>query len=290
MRSATFASVAVAVVLIVTKLIVWRMTNSVSLLGSLLDSTLDVMASLISLFAVRQALIPADREHRFGHGKAEALASLGQALFVGASAVALFVSAGERIVMPQRITEPNWAVAVMVLSLVLTLLLVRYQRYVVQRTGSLAISADSLHYTTDTLINGSVLLALGAVAWLGWTLLDPLLAIAVAIYLVYSAWSIARLAIDHLMDREFADDVRKEIRAIVLSHPSVKSMHDLRTRSAGMHKFIQFHLELDGTMTLLQAHHIADEVEKMVQSKFPEAEILIHEDPEGAREERASFA
>ncbi|MBM3506808.1 MAG: cation diffusion facilitator family transporter [Alphaproteobacteria bacterium] len=289
-RTATYASFAVAVTLIVTKFLAWRVTGSVSLLGSLLDSSLDLMASLISLFAVRHALVPADREHRFGHGKAEALAALGQALFVGASAVALLVEAGRRIVLPRYVDAGGWAVAVMALSLVLTVLLVRYQKYVVERTGSLAISADSLHYTTDILINGSILLGLVAVVGLGWTLLDPLLAIAVSIYLFYSAWRIARTSFDHLMDRELDDEVRKDIRAIVLSHKEVRAMHDLRTRSSGMYSFIQLHLELDASLTLLQAHRISDEVERMINAKYPTAEVLIHEDPAGVGEVRATFA
>jgi ferrous-iron efflux pump FieF len=289
-RSASYASFLVAVILIVTKLLAWRMTGSVSLLGSLLDSSLDLMASLISVFAVRQALVPADREHRFGHGKAEALAALGQALFVGASAVALLVEAGQRIIMPRFVDAGGWGVSVMALSLVLTIILVRYQRYVVERTGSLAISADSLHYSTDILINGTILVGLLAVVALGWTLLDPLLAIAVSIYLFYSAWRIAKTSFDHLMDREFDDATRKQIREIVLSHKDVRALHDLRTRSSGMQSFIQFHLELDGNLTLLQAHRISDEVERMVNAKFPAAEVLIHEDPAGLREPRASFA
>jgi ferrous-iron efflux pump FieF len=289
-RSASYASFTVAVILIVIKLMAWRVTGSVSLLGSLLDSSLDLMASLINVFAVRHALVPADHEHRFGHGKAEALAALGQSLFVGASAVALLMEAGRRIILPRYVDAGGWAIAVMALSLVLTLILVRYQRYVVERTGSLAISADSLHYATDILINGTILVGLVAVVGLGWTLLDPLLAIAVSIYLFYSAWRIARTSFDHLMDRELDDNTRKAIRDIVLSHKEVRAMHDLRTRSSGMQSFIQFHLELDGNLTLVQAHRISDEVERMVNAKFPDAEVLIHEDPAGMREVRPTFA
>ena len=289
-RTATYLSVAVATTLIVTKLVVWRMTGSVSLLGSLLDSTLDVMASLISLFAVRKALVPADNEHRFGHGKVEALAAFGQGMFVGASALALFWQAVQRIIVPQPVPNSALAVAAMVLSLVLTIALVRYQRYVVQRTGSLAVSADSLHYTTDILINGSIAVGLIFVATLGWTLLDPLLALAVAVYLVYSAWRIVNVALDHLMDREFDEAQRTTIRDVAIGHPEVRAVHDLRTRTSGMHSFIQFHLELDGSMSLSQAHAIADEVERGVNEKFPRAEVLIHQDPAGLRENRASFS
>jgi len=290
MRQATYASVAVAAILIIAKLVIWGMSDSVALLSSLIDSTLDVMASLISLFAVRQALMPADKEHRFGHGKAESLAALGQSLFVGGSAVFLVFEAGGRVLRPHEIENGIAAISVMVLSLVLTLALVQFQRYVIRETGSMAITADSLHYSADLLVNGGIIIGLIAVTALGWTLADPIVALAVAFYLIVTAWRIALRAMDMLMDRELDDDDREEIRAIILSHPEVRSMHDLRTRSAGVHSFIQLHLELDGALSLSEAHRIADEVEKLVAAKFENAEILIHEDPEGLDEERPDFA
>lgn len=290
MRRATYASVGVATILIITKFVVWRMSGSVALLSSLLDSTLDVIASLISLFAVRHALTPADREHRFGHGKAEALAALGQALFVGGAAVLLIWEASKKIFDPTPIEAEYWAVAVMVLSFVLTIALVRFQRRVAALTGSVAIAADSLHYVTDILVNAGIAVGLLAVAVLDWRLLDPFIAIAVAAYLVHTAWQIARASLDMLMDRELDDDKRKRIRELALSHPEVRAMHDLRTRSSGMHSFIQFHLELDGNISLAQSHHIADEVETIISAEFPGAEILIHQDPEGLDEERPDFA
>jgi len=290
MRQATYASVTVAATLIVAKLVIWDMSDSVALLSSLIDSTLDVMASLISLFAVRQALMPADKEHRFGHGKAESLAALGQSLFVGGSAVFLVFEAGGRVLRPQEIDNGIAAISVMVLSLVMTLVLVQFQRFVIKETGSMAIAADSLHYTADLLVNGGIIIGLIAVTAFGWTLADPLVALAVALYLIITAWRIALCAMDMLMDREFDDSAREEIHSIILSHPEVKSMHDLRTRSAGVHSFIQLHLELDGDLSLSEAHRISDEVEKLVSAKFENAEILIHEDPEGLDEYRSDFA
>jgi len=290
MRQATYASVTVAATLIVAKLVIWDMSDSVALLSSLIDSSLDVMASLISLFAVRQALMPADKEHRFGHGKAESLAALGQSLFVGGSAVFLVFEAGGRVLRPQEIDNGIAAISVMVLSLVMTLVLVQFQRFVIKETGSMAIAADSLHYTADLLVNGGIIIGLIAVTAFGWTLADPLVALAVALYLIITAWRIALCAMDMLMDREFDDSAREEIHSIILSHPEVKSMHDLRTRSAGVHSFIQLHLELDGDLSLSEAHRISDEVEKLVSAKFENAEILIHEDPEGLDEYRSDFA
>ena len=290
MRQATYASVTVAATLIVAKLVIWDMSDSVALLSSLIDSSLDVMASLISLFAVRQALMPADKEHRFGHGKAESLAALGQSLFVGGSAVFLVFEAGGRVLRPPEVDNGIAAISVMVLSLVMTLVLVQFQRFVIKETGSMAIAADSLHYTADLLVNGGIIIGLIAVTAFGWTLADPLVALAVALYLIITAWRIALCAMDMLMDREFDDSAREEIHSIILSHPEVKSMHDLRTRSAGVHSFIQLHLELDGDLSLSEAHRISDEVEKLVSAKFENAEILIHEDPEGLDEYRSDFA
>ena len=290
MRRSTYATVAVATVLIAAKLAVWTLSGSVALLSSLFDSILDALASLVTLFAVHRALAPADREHRFGYGKAEALAALGQSLFVGGSVLVLVWEAGRRILAPPAIEAEYWAVAVMVLSLMMTLGLVRYQRYVARESGSLAITADSIHYLTDVLVNAGIAVGLLAVAVLDWRLVDPLLAIAVAAYLAHAAWQIARPALDMLMDREFDDAARARIRDLVLSHPEVKAMHDLRTRSSGVHSFIQFHLELDGDMTLHRAHAIADEVEQKVAGEFPGAEVLIHQDPAGLAEERPSFA
>ncbi len=289
MRQATYASVTVAAVLIVAKFVVWDMSDSVALLSSLIDSTLDVMASVISLFAVRQALTPADAEHRFGHGKAESLAALGQSLFVGSSAIFLLFEATGRVFRPHAIDHGSAATVVMVLSLVLTLALVRFQKYVIKETGSVAITADSLHYTSDLLINGGVIIGLLAVTVLGWTLADPLVALAVAFYLIITAWRIAMSALDMLMDRELDDESRSAIREIILSHPDVRAMHDLRSRSAGIHSFIQFHLELDGDLSLNEAHRISDEVERRIAERFPQAEILIHEDPAGLDEERPEF-
>ena len=290
MRLATYASVSVAAILIVSKLVVWSLSGSVALLGSLIDSALDVIASLISLYAVREALVPPDREHRFGHGKAESLAALGQSVFVGGSALILLFEAGNRFLNPQALAHQGWAIGVMVFSLVLTVGLVTFQRHVARRTGSVAIKADSLHYLTDVLINGGVIAGLSAIALVGWTILDPLIAVAIAIYLLHTAAMIARGSIDTLMDREFGEGVRARIREIVLSHSEVRAMHDLRTRSSGLSSFIQFHLELDGDMTLRRAHEIADAVEAIVNAEFPEAEVLIHQDPAGIAEERPHFA
>ena len=278
MRRATYASTSVAVVLIMAKALAWGMSGSVSLLATLIDSTLDALASLINLLAVRHALSPADKEHRFGHGKAEALAGLAQATFITGSAAFLLLESGRRVMNPLPLESYGLGIGVMLFSIVATLGLLAYQRHVIRQTGSTAISADALHYRTDLLVNGSVILAL----WLsvrGWPGFDALFAIAIALYILYSAWEIVRQAFDHLMDRELPDEDRQRITEIARSHPEVRGMHDLRSRRSGTATFIQLHLELDDELPLLQAHRISDEVEDRLRDTYPGAEIIIHIDP-----------
>ncbi|WNJ98097.1 cation diffusion facilitator family transporter [Thalassospiraceae bacterium LMO-JJ14] len=289
MRAAAIASVSVASILIVTKFVAWLMTDSVSLLSTLIDSILDAAASLVNLLAVHHALQPADREHRFGHGKAEPLASLAQAAFICGSAAFLLVQAGERVVHPRDVVNADIGYAVMVFSIALTILLVGFQRYVVSKSGSVAINADSLHYKTDVLINLGVMGSLFLSSYFGWKYADPLIAILIALYIVKGAWGIGKTSLAILMDRELEDDDRQKIRNIVMAHEEVKGLHDLRTRSSGVHVFIQFHLELDGDMMLKQAHDISEEVERELMEAFPNAEVIIHEDPEGVEEMRMTF-
>lgn len=288
-RRAAIASVTVATLLILAKAAAWLTTGSISLLSALIDSTLDLAASLVNLIAIRQAIQPPDKEHRFGHGKAEPLAGLAQAGFVLGSAGFLLVHAGERLVRPAPISNTEVGYAVMGLSIVLTLGLVLYQRLVVRRTGSLAISADSLHYSVDLLTNVTVIVALVLSTQFGWLWADPLIAIVIGMVILRSAWQILKQSLNLLMDRELPDEDRARIRRIARSHPEVMDIHDLRTRSSGTHLFIQFHLELDGNMTLLDAHTISDQVMKELERAFPDAEVLIHEDPHGITERRAEF-
>lgn len=289
MTRATQAAVATAMMLVAVKLVTWLLTGSVAMLSTLVDSVLDVLASLLNLLAVRHALLPADLEHRFGHGKAEALSGLGQAAFIAGSAVFLLFAAGQRAFAPVALENSRLGIGVMVFSMIVTLLLVRFQRAVIRRTGSVAISADSLHYVSDVLVNVGVILAFVLVDRLGWTMADPALGGLIAVYILYSAWRIARGSFNILMDRELDDAERARIHDIAMAHPDVLDLHDLRTRSAGQQLFIQLHLEMDPSLTLLRAHEIADAVEAEIHAAFPGAEVLIHEDPAGIDEERASF-
>src|SRR5438105_1384375 len=285
---ATYASLAVAAVLIAAKLVVWISTDSVALLSSLVDSFVDAAASLVNFFAVRQAIVPADREHRFGHGKAEPLAALGQSAFLAGSALWLMAEAVRRLVSPAEVSHAPAGIAVMVFSLAVTLGLVAYQRHVVRRTGSLAVGADELHYRGDIFLNLSVIATLVVGSLFSVPILDPLFGAAVGVWIIYSAVKIARLSLTQLMDRELPDEERARVRAIAEGHPEVTAVHDIRTRVAGPTAFIQLHIEMDGAMNLLRAHEISDEVEARLQQAFPHAEVMIHEDPAGI-EERVTF-
>jgi ferrous-iron efflux pump FieF len=289
MRRATYASLAVAGTMILVKLAAWLLTDSVSLLSSLLDSLLDAAASLVNLVAVHQAQVPPDREHRFGHGKAEPLASLGQAAFITGSAALLMIQALQHILTPQPVTNTGIGIAIMVFAIVVTLGLVGYQRYVVRRTGSLVISADEFHYRADLILNFSVIVSLLATAALGWVYLDPIFGAAIGFWIIYGAWGVGSKAVVQLMDHELPDDARTRIRQIALAHPQVRSVHDLRTRAAGTTAFIQIHVEMDGKLTLDEAHRISDRVEADLLAAFPQAEVMIHQDPEGVEEPRRSF-
>ena len=290
MRRATNLAVAAAALMIVSKLGAWLATDSVSLLSSLADSVMDVLASLINLYAVRQALQPPDREHRFGHGKAEPLAGLGQALFISASAIFLIVEAVGRILEPEPIARAPVGIGVMVFAIIVTTALVTYQRRVVRLTGSTAIRADALHYASDILMNIGVIAALALAMTVGWGLADPIIALVIAAVIIHAAVRVARSAIQQLMDREFPEQDRERIRQIVLEHPDVRNCHDLRTRRSGIDSFIQVHVEMDSSLTLLRAHEISDDVEARIRKVFPHAEVLIHADPEGIEEPMPSFA
>lgn len=277
--TATYGAVAVAAILIAAKFFAWMRTDSLSLQASLIDSLLDMVASIINLLVVRQALKPADKEHRFGHGKAEALGGLGQSAFIAGSAVWLLIEVTHRLINPHSLQDAQIGSFVMIMASILTLLLVLYQRYVIKRTRSLAIAADSLHYLGDFYTNIGVLVSLNVSVFFGWTYLDSFVGAGIAAYILHSSWKISQRSLDVLMDRELPDDARLEITKIALSHPHVWGVHDLRTRSAGLQDFIQMHLDMDEKLSLLEAHDIAHDIELSLKQAFPHAEVIIHQDP-----------
>lgn len=290
MRMATMASMTVAVALIGAKAAAWLITESVSMLSSLIDSSLDLIASLVTFIAVRHALTPADADHRFGHGKAEALAGLAQAGFIAASGGGLLLTVGQRLFHPHPVQNEIVGLSISLLAVALTLALVGFQSYVVRQSGSLAISADRAHYFTDLVTNLAVGAALYLSGVLNQPMIDVVVAAAVAVYLLTGAWRVARIALDVLMDRELLDGERRRIVDIARRHPEVRGVHDLRTRSAGLTKFIQLHIELDPSYQLTEAHAIGDQVEAEIQKAYPDAEIILHVDPYGVEERRARFA
>lgn len=278
LRWATYASVTTAAVLIAGKLAAALMTGSVSVLASLVDSMMDAAASIINLLAVHYALQPPDRDHRFGHGKAEPLAGLAQAAFIIGSAVFLILHAVDRLVHPQPLNQALIGVGVLAFSMVATGSLLLFQHHVIRLTQSTAIRADALHYATDLLTNGGTIVALG-LATLGWPVADPAFAIGIALYILYSAGQIGHESVQLLMDRELPPEVHARIKEIVRRHPLVRGVHDVRTRCSGPTYFIQLHLMLDDQMPLVEAHRVADEVEAAIMAAFPNADVLIHEDP-----------
>lgn len=278
LKLATYASVAVALVLIALKSSAWLMSGSVSLLASLIDSLMDAGASIINLFAVRYALKPADHEHRFGHGKAEALAGLAQSAFISGSAVLVLLQGVDRLLNPRPLDSAWLGIAVMVFSIVATLGLLMIQRHVIKRTGSTAIRADSLHYRSDLLLNASIIVALLLAAY-GIHRADAFFGLAIALYIAFSAFQIGRDAVQILMDRELSDEVRAEALSLARSVEGVVNVHDFRSRQSGHDWFIQMHLEIPAQTPLLQAHELGERVRARIVDRFPQADVLIHTDP-----------
>lgn len=281
MRHAALAAVAVAFLLILLKAAAYILTGSVAMMSSLADSALDLFASTINLFAINQALMPADREHRFGHGKAEPLAGLAQGAFIAGSATFLVVESIGRIAAPRPLDHPAIGLAVMAVSIAAVVGLVLFQRLAVRQTGSIAIRADRLHYLGDLGTNIGVVIGIVLAARFGILVADPVVALCVAAVLTASAWHIGKQSCDQLMDRELPDSDRDRIKSIALAHPEVRSLHDLRTRAAGISKFVQLHIELDPAISLIRAHEISDAVEADIHIAYPDTQVIIHQDPAG---------
>ena len=278
---AAMASIVMAVTLIALKSWAAVETDSTAMLGSLADSGLDLVASLVVLLAVRIAAQPADTDHRFGHGKAEALASLVQVILITISAIFIAVRAVRRLLAGAQTADAELGIGVSLLAMVLTVVLIGYQRHVVRRTGSLAIGTDRLHYSSDLLLNGSVILALALDQFAGLAGADAVFGLLIALWLLWGAWKASSHALDQLMDREWPDELRERFLAAAREYPELAGLHDLRTRSSGTHYFAQFHVWVPAHWTVQEAHDRLDAVEEALQARFPGTEILIHVDPEG---------
>ncbi len=282
---ATTASVSVAAVLVIAKLAAFIVSGSVAMLASLIDSALDLFASLTAFFAVRYAAKPADQEHRFGHGKAEAFSSFLQSALIGASALYLFWEAGQRILAPEPIAAGGLALGVMALSMILTVGLIRVQTRAIRRTGSVAVKGDRAHYAADLVTNAAVALGIGLAWFAGLERADPILAIFVGGWLLWTAFTVGREAVNQLLDRELSDAERAEIEALVTDDPEVLGIHELRTRASGPLLHIQLHMDLEPHQSLIRAHEIVVRAERRILKRFPAADVLIHADPRGHAEE-----
>lgn len=278
---AAWASIAMALFLVGLKLWASWDTGSVAMLGSLADTALDLLASIITLLGVRYAAQPADAEHRFGHGKAEALAALFQVVLISVSAVGIGWRAVQRFGSNAQTEGFELGVGVSVIAMVATVALLAWQRHVIRRTGSVAIMADHVHYQSDLLLNGAVIAALALDQLLGLRWADPLFGVAIALWLLWGAWRAASHAVDQLMDREWPPERRAAFLAAALTHPELAGIHDLRTRTSGGRDFAQFHIWVRPDMTVAEAHDIMDAVEDQLAAEFPGVEILIHPDPAG---------
>ncbi|CNI28787.1 ferrous iron efflux protein F [Yersinia massiliensis] len=277
-KAAALSATVLASILLVIKIFAWWHTGSVSLLAALVDSLVDLAASLTNLFVVRYSLQPADAEHTFGHGKAESLAALAQSMFISGSALFLFLTGFQHLASPEPLQDPGLGIWVTLFALFSTLILVTFQRWVVRKTHSQAIRADMLHYQSDVMMNGAILIALG-LSWYGFHRADALFALGIGVYILYSALRMGYEAVQALLDRALPDNERQEIIDIVMSWPGVIGAHDLRTRQSGPTRFIQLHLEMEDMMPLMEAHVLAEQVERALLHRFPGADVLIHQDP-----------
>jgi ferrous-iron efflux pump FieF len=277
-RIATWASLIVAFILIIAKFAAWMITDSVSVLSSLVDSSMDLLMSAVNFITVRYAYLPPDDDHKFGHTAAEDVSALAQAAFIGGSAIVIAYSAIHSYLHPEQINSSEVGIWVMVLSIVMTGFLVSFQKYVSKRSKSPAIHADSLHYITDLLTNLGVIIAIIASTQFGFIYADPIFGMAMAIYIFWGAWQIGKRAFDNMLDKELPDSERQKIMDFVLAQPEAKGLHHLKTRSSGIKTFIQFHLEMDGNQKLYDAHKAADRIEKDLMKMYPGSEVMIHQD------------
>ena len=288
-RSASIASLLVASTLIVLKYYGWVTTSSVSMLGSLADSMIDFLASVFVFIAITYSFLPADEKHRFGYGKSEGLAAFIQSLLIGISGVYVFTEAIKRLLNPTQINQPNIAIWIILVSIALTIALIIYQKYVVKKSQSMAIESDQYHYLTDTFINLSVLFSIVITGWTRFTFIDAVVGLLISGVVLYTAFILLKKSFKILLDQEIQSSHRDQIRKIALQHPQVLGFHDLRTRDTGRKYIIQFHLELDPKMSLLESHRITDEVTDNILDVYPNSELIIHTDPLGIDEARDQF-
>lgn len=288
-KRSTLITLFTVLFLIGIKFFAWWMTGSIVILGTLADSFFDFAITFINLILVRFALEPADSEHRWGHARLEAVTALLEGVLIVLASIYILFLAIQRYFLPETIEHTGYATIVMVVSIIVTFLLVRYQSEVIKKTSSLSATAEHTHYLQDLLTNFSALVAIVLIGNFGFTQADSLFGSLIAIYMIYTSYGILKKSIDVLIDREIDDDIRDEVRSIIMKHPKVDGIHDFKTRMSGGAKerfFMQCHLEVSRYATLIDAHSVSDEVEEMILKRFPDAEVICHLDPSGIEEER----
>lgn len=284
-RSAAFASIGAASLLLAIKGWAAWSTGSTAMLGSLADTTLDLVASLATLLGVWIAAHPPDDKHRFGHGKAEAIAALFQIVLISISALGIAARAVEQFFAGGRVEAAEAGIGISIAAILVTFSLIGWQRHVISRTGSLAIATDSVHYQSDLLLNCAVIAALVLDRYLGVSRADPLFGLAIAFWLAWGAWSASRQVLDQLMDHEWPAEKKQRFLEVLARNPDITGVHDMRTRTSGNRDFVQFHVWVDGNMTVREAHKVMDALEERLRVEFPDTDILIHPDPEGLVDE-----
>lgn len=285
-KYAVTASVSVACFLFLIKTFAALATGSLAILSSLVDSLSDIVASIVSFIAVRISAKPASCTHKYGYFKAEHLSALVQAAFVAGSGIFVLYGGIERLLNPFRIKQMNVGIWVMILSLIATFVLVLFQNYVAKHTNSMAVRADSGHYVSDFLSNGAVIVSLFVVKFFDVFWFDTITALIIAMYLIFYAYKIAREATDFLMDKELPEEIKRKVSNMALKTRGVKGMHDMRTRDLGGVYYFELHVEMDGSLLLEEAHQICERVEHKIKKAYPEAQVLIHQDPFGVKEDR----
>ena len=283
---AAIASISVATILCLLKILGAWLSDSLAVLSSMIDSLSDIFGSLITLIAIRYAAKPASPRHRYGYGKAEALSALTQSAFIAGSGLFVLYDGINRFISPRALLDTRIGLIIMITSLIATIVLIIFQRHVAKKTNSQAILADSAHYLVDILTNGAIIISLFAVKFCNAVWVDPLTATLISLYLLYNAYTLACEATGLLLDRELSEDIRDNICNIITAQPFVCGVHDLRTHDLGGCYMFEFHLELDGSLTLCQAHEYSDIVSHKLRETYPGAQIIIHQDPSGIKEHR----
>lgn len=278
-RNVALLSLFTATSLAVLKFVYSILTGSLTMLASTIDSILDILASGINFFSIKESAKPPDAEHRYGHGKIESLAALFQSVIIFGSAVFIIYQAVITAMGEPKVTRLEEGIIVMLISTIASIYIARILTKTGKELDSTILQTDALHYATDIYQNIGVLLTMGIIYFTDWHIIDPIIGFLIGLYIVWQIWKIFRKAIDVLMDRELPPSIRRKISDIIRSHPDVQDHHNLRTRKSGTIMFVDFHLELSSHITLAKANTIAHTVEEMIQEKFPHAEILIHPDP-----------